>query len=175
MTTKKRKRRGKGTADPAPPAADGPAYVVRDGRLEEVVLPPKQQLDNGHVVAVASDRGGRELRARPYAFPLQVYLSRGQISGAQFLAGCRLAHHYRASREDARYVLMRYGRVAGGEFEAERVEANAQAFRAAMSAIRGMPERGLAFSVCCVDEYAGRGNLHRVTAALDDLHRHFKG
>lgn len=173
MTKKKRKVKGRG-AETAPAAPDGPAYVVRDGRLEEVVLPPKQQIDNGHVVAVEGDRGGRELRARPYSFPLKVYVARGQITGAQFLAGCRLAHHYRASREDARYVLMRYGRVAGGEFEAERVEANAQAFRAAMSAIRGMPERGLAFGVCCVDEYAGRGNLHRLTAALDDLHRHFR-
>lgn len=118
-----------------------------------------------------SDRGGKETRS--FADLLTFYERKGDISRRQRRAGHKLHQLWYHGCLASKYVLMRYGDPTGtGDSQASGllyVE-----YRDAMKAVRGVPERRVAYNVCCAGDKAGRGNMETLRNALTDLALHFR-
>jgi hypothetical protein len=146
-----------------------------------VVLPERR----GSVVGVEGERGGKEYRS--LARPLETYVAKGQITGAQYRAGLRLNALWEKTSQSP-YSQVQYRDQEGGARAMSFVPTGfgAVEYRTAIDAVGGAKARLIVFGVCCEDRFATNclPTLTRRTAerqgmaylreGLDALARHFK-
>jgi hypothetical protein len=141
-------------------------------RCESVHLHKAENLWNckecGHRFA---DRGGLEYRS--FCEPLAWYEHRSVITLKDRRAGEKLYRLWYYGCLRSPHAIMRYGEVRGGS-DADAVMLLGTEYLAAMQAIRSAQHRELAYQVCCVGEYAGRGRILMLRELLKDLADHFK-
>ena len=170
-------------------ASSGDDERVVDGRISTIVLPTRsrtaKRIDGEKdVLIVEGERGG--LQVQSFAFPLDFYLRKQFISRAQWHAGVRYHRLWRQGCLSG-YVQFQYREGDGGERNMQFVPPGAFAleWRNAQLAIRGVPERRIAYQVCCEGRTlalnpdftskrtAQRKGMPLLLIALDDLVRHF--
>ncbi len=163
---------------------------VVDGRISTIILPTRsrtaKRIDGEKdVLIVEGERGGMQIQS--FAFPLDFYLRKQFISRAQWRAGVR---YHRLWKQGclAGYVQFQYREGDGGERKTQFVPPGAFAleWRNAQLAIRGVPERRIAYQVCCEGitlalnkdfpstRTAQRKGMPLLLAALEDLIAHFR-
>lgn len=139
----------------------------------------------GDVVTVETDRGGSERRS--LSRPLEFYVARGHITGAQYRAGLRLNALFERTAQSP-FVQVQYRDQEGGEKATSFVPAGfgAVEYRAALAAIASKDAEKVAVLVCCADmpasgsveassiRSAKRRGMAHLRQALDDLARHFE-
>ncbi len=166
-------------------------------RNSPVVTP--ERLDKGDVELVQSERGGSQVRS--FSNPLDFYHAKRIITPQQFDAGNKLHQLWYYGAGSSGYVLMRYTHTKSNS-DAEAAALVAHEYREAMKAIRGVPQKRVAYNVCCMGETiaqmhevkderlrgkslrdravkaisartAQRRCMEQLKAALDDLADHF--
>lgn len=166
---------------------------IVDGRIQAIQSPNKwrsaKRIDGEKdVVILESPRGGVEQRS--FLFPLDFYLRMELIERRQWLAGDRLNELY-AEGTLPGYVQFKYRDGGGGgkQMNPDPSGVMTREYRAAMMAIRGVPERRIAYEVCCEGKSltllwrlnhftskrtAQRVGMPRLRDALNDLADHFR-
>ena len=164
---------------------------IVDGRVQSVTYPTKarsaKRIDGEKdVLIVQSDpkRGG--MLVQSFAFPLDFYLRKEFITRAQWRAGVRYHRIWRQGCLTG-YVQFQYREGDGGERKTQFVPPGAFAleWRNAQLSIRGVPERRVAYSVCCDEHFlntcpefpslrtARRKGMPLLLTALEDLVAYF--
>jgi hypothetical protein len=141
-----------------------------------VLVPPaKQQLDNGYIHVIETDRGGTEFRAkRAKNDILAFYFRNGHITPEQLRAGNRFRVLYQYGFElRERYVLMRFGTSSGEVDDATLLDLVTD-YRNAKKAIRSLKGKAVAHDVCCLGYPAGHRRMYHLREALDELAAHFQ-
>jgi hypothetical protein len=123
-----------------------------------------------------SDRGSHQLRA--YGHPLEFYAYHpnhlSKITPEQHDAGVRFGQAFHDGCLRSRHAQWKYSPATGQRLEPEALHWAGQGFRKACDAVRGKAEWWITFKVCCLGEYAGKGNMARLISGLDDLDRHYR-
>lgn len=134
--------------------------------------PNPYQIDRGYIVKEDGDRGGAQYK-RAGQLPLDYYLAQGRITPKQHRAGRRFESLWATSQHQHKHVQYRYQEYEGGTNEFEARFLISVEFVEASNAIRGKDAQSIACWVCLKGERAGRGKMHHLASALDDLAAHF--
>lgn len=162
---------------------------IRDGRIHVVTQPTRERsakrIDGERdVIVEEGDRGGCQMKSSSH--PLDFYLRKRLITRLQWVAGNKLYKLWESGCL-ASYVQIQYRESTSSARSMQFTPpgAFAKEYREAMAAIGNVPQRRVAYYVCCEGQFlstdpsfpsqrtARRHGMPLLIAALDALHNHF--